>query len=621
MSKQKTLKNYNDFDIKESNTTTNKKINNNLNKNIPQRKDKKKSKNNKRKLKTHKGYSKYKDKKRNKSEEKNLNIDIFEKYGLKEESEDENEREIIFTEFTYDRTSIKKCFNKIDEFPSFSVLSKKKEVFLEKNIKNFINDSSMLNKYKCLKVKNEKYKENKFDSFINPKESFEENKERLKLGINKYLLKFENFILSKYCFSFDNSNIKKLEPFVDNPNDINLNYFSKNNQIFLAYEKKNIKSLTLSTQEDIQNPIKEIKIDNEEDIYGSITKINQRWLKKQKLTFKINKPNTDTHKISYCLKKSFEIPLIEKVFQEFVKQKIKTMKIDKDNIQRLNYNLIPIEFLTEINYTFKEDNLKIKKINLENDIFIQDSIKEINQMYKEKYLFNMELKDKYLHKPNNNIFSLDDMNINSCYEKFKKWKNDRINKKNKYICSGNASIELMKNTLINKKYDNPNTSILHNLSLQLNEINDKNNNENDKLRLAMYKSANNNYSKCVKKLKEEVDLSLSNKNSFNNKLGNFNKIKSENLRMKKKLSSINSQKDENDEKNNEYKNMMKKMKKTEEQMNKKRRKIIVDKIKQQQDNELEQEIKKEKKYNMIYPILFLIIPFIYSVYSHYWRSN
>ena len=65
MSKQKTLKNYNDFDIKESNTTTNKKINNNLNKNIPQRKDKKKSKNNKRKLKTHKGYSKYKDKKRN----------------------------------------------------------------------------------------------------------------------------------------------------------------------------------------------------------------------------------------------------------------------------------------------------------------------------------------------------------------------------------------------------------------------------------------------------------------------------------------------------------------------------------------------------------------------------
>ena len=134
------------------------------------------------------------------------------------------------------------------------------------------------------------------------------------------------------------------------------------------------------------------------------------------------------------------------------------------------------------------------------------------------------------------------MNININYEKFKKWKEDKINKKNKYICSGDASIELMKSNLKKDKFNNPQTSILHNLSLQLNEINSKNMNDinNNNLNLTMNKSANFNFSKCAKKLKDEIDLSLSNKNTFNSKLVSLNKLKSERLRMKKKLSSINS---------------------------------------------------------------------------------
>ena len=98
------------------------------------------------------------------------------------------------------------------------------------------------------------------------------------------------------------------------------------------------------------------------------------------------------------------------------------------------------------------------------------------------------------------------------------------------------------------------------------------------------------------------------------------KNKSENLGVKKKLSSFKSQSEENEEKNSEYKNMMKKIKKSEDEFNKKRRKMYADKIRQQQDNEFEQEIKKENNYRMIYPILFVIIPFMYSFFRYYWND-
>ena len=178
----------------------------------------------------------------------------------------------------------------------------------------------------------------------------------------------------------------------------------------------------------------------------------------------------------------------------------------------------------------------------------------------------------------------------------------------------------MKSNLKNDKFNNPKTSILHNLSLQLNEIHSKNmndiNNNND-LKLTMNKSANYNFSKCAKKLKDEIDLSISNKNTFNSKLSSLNKLKSEKLRMKKKLSSINSKNNENLEKNNEYENIMRQMKKSESELNKKRKKIYVNKIKAEQDNNFEQEIKRDKKYNIIYPILVVIISLLFSTYKHF----
>ena len=610
--KQQKFQDYNNLDTKANNSPKKDKMNDNLNKNTQKKKDKKKKKvkkkkNNENNYINHEKFKKHNEKRRAKSEEKNLNLEIYQKGGFIEESEEEDsQREIEYTTFMFDKAPIKKCFDKKDELISFSQMSKLKEIFFDKNIKNFIQDSSKLNIYKCLEQKHEKSKKLEFESLVNPKGSFVSNKERLKQGMNKFLLNYENIILSKYCFSFDNSNIKKLDPFVDNPNDININYFSKRNQIFLAYERKNIKSLTFNSEEDIQKPITEIKIDNEDDIYGSITKINQRWLLKKKFTKKIKEPKTDDYKIYYSIKNSLEIPLVTQVFEEFVKQKIKYFQNDHDLIQKLNLDTIQTPFVTEIYFSFKGDNIKSQKINLDTDIFIQDSIEEINKIYNDKYLLKMDTKYEYLIKINKSIFSFHEKDINENYEKYKKWKNDRINRKIKYIFSENSSLELKK-------------SAKSHITFQLNEFKDKSNNDKDNLKLTKFKSTNNNYQKYAKN-KDEIDLSLSNKNNIiNSKLGVF-KNKSENLGVKKKLSSFKSQSEENEEKNSEYKNMMKKIKKSEDEINKKRRKMYADKIRQQQDNEFEQEIKKENNYRMIYPILFVIIPFMYSFFRYYWND-
>ena len=610
--KQKKFQDYNNFDTKANNSPKKDKMNDNLNKNTQKKKDKKKKKvkkkkNNENNYINREKFKKHKEIRRAKSEEKNLNLEIYQKGGFIEESEEEDsQREIEYTTFMFDKAPIKKCFDKKDELISFSQMSKLKEIFFDKNIKNFIQDSSKLNIYKCLEPKYEKLKKLEFESLVNPKGSFVSNKERLKQGMNKFLLNYENIILSKYCFSFDNSNIKKLDPFVDNPNDININYFSKRNQIFLAYERKNIKSLTFNSEEDIQKPITEIKIDNEDDIYGSISKINQRWLLKKKFTKKIKEPKTDDYKIYYSIKNSLEIPLVTQVFEEFVKQKIKYFQNDHDLIQKPNLDTIQTPFVTEIYFSFKGDNIKSQKINLDTDIFIQDSIEEINKIYNDKYLLKMDTKYEYLIKINKSIFSFHEKDINENYEKYKKWKNDRINRKIKYIFSENSSLELKK-------------SAKSHITFQLNEFKDKSNNDKDNLKLTKFKSTNNNYQKYAKN-KDEIDLSLSNKNNIiNSKLGVF-KNNSENLGIKKKLSSFHSQNNENEEKNSEYKNMMKKIKKSEEEINKKRRKMYADKIRQQQDNEFEQEIKKENNYRIIYPILFVIIPFMYSFFRYYWND-
>ena len=558
------------------------------------------------------------------SEEKKLYIKNYKHFTdviEKEKKADKNDYE---KSFKFDKKTIKKFSHKNEEFPLFSDISNKKESFLEKNIKNFINDSSKLHSYMCIFSKNNNLKNLEIASLIKTPEAFNLNSERLKSGVNNFIHNFEKIMLFKYNFSFDNNYITKLEPFVDDENDINLNYFSKNNQIFTAYRNKNIKGMNLCTEEDILKPLEEIKIDNDNDIFGSIGKINQRWLNKKKFTRSLARPDIDNYKLDLNLKKSLEIPLISQAFNEFVKQKIKTIEIDNINIQKPNIDLTFDKFTTEIYRSFKEDKIYLNKMEFETEIFIDGSIESINNFYNNKNLFNMELKQDYSPECNIDINILNDVDINANYEKFKKWKEDKINKKKKYICSGDASIELMKSNLKTDNYNNPQTSLLHNLSLQLNEINSKNVNDINnsvQLKLTMNKSENYDYSKCAKKLKDEIDLSLSNRNTFNSKMDTLNKIKSEKLRMKKKLSSINSKNNENLEKNYEYQNIRRQMKKSEDDINKKRRKIYVNKIKAEQDKNFEEEIKRDKKFNMIFPILIVIISLIFSTYKHFTNDD
>ena len=558
------------------------------------------------------------------SEEKKLYIKNYKHFTDVIEKEKKTDKNDYNKSFKFDKKTIKRFSHKNEEFPLFSDISNKKESFLEKNIKNFINDSSKLHSYMCIFSKNNNLKNLEIASLIKTPEAFNLNSERLKSGVNNFIHNFQKIMLFKYNFSFDNNYITKLEPFVDDENDINLNYFSKNNQIFTAYRNKNIKGMNLCTEEDILKPLEEIKIDNDNDIFGSIGKINQRWLNKKKFTRSLARPDIDNYKLDLNLKKSLEIPLISQAFNEFVKQKIKTIEIDNINIQKPNIDLTFDKFTTEIYRSFKEDKIYLNKMEFETEIFIDGSIEAINNFYNNKNLFNMEIKQDYSSKCNIDINILNDVDINANYEKFKKWKEDKINKKKKYICSGDASIELMKSNLKTDNYNNPQTSLLHNLSLQLNEINSKNVNDinnSGQLKLTMNKSENYDYSKCAKKLKDEIDLSLSNRNTFNSKMDTLNKIKSEKLRMKKKLSSINSKNNENLEKNYEYQNIRRQMKKSEDDINKKRRKIYVNKIKAEQDKNFEEEIKRDKKFNMIFPILIVIISLIFSTYKHFTNDD
>ena len=116
--KQKKFQDYNNFDTKANNSPKKDKMNDNLNKNTQKKKDKKKKKvkkkkNNENNYINHEKFKKHNEKRRAKSEEKNLNLEIYQKGGFIEESEEEDsQREIEYTTFMFDKAPIKKCFDK-----------------------------------------------------------------------------------------------------------------------------------------------------------------------------------------------------------------------------------------------------------------------------------------------------------------------------------------------------------------------------------------------------------------------------------------------------------------------------------------------------------------------------
>ena len=114
----------------------------------------------------------------------------------------------------------------------------------------------------------------------------------------------------------------------------------------------------------------------------------------------------------------------------------------------------------------------------------------------------------------------------------------------------------------------------------------------------------------------ELNRSLVNRYTFNSKNDIINlsnsqvitKNKSANSDILSTKSKINKDK---------FEKMMKKINKTNNDINKREKKMYINKIKAEQDNKLEKEIKKQRIFKFLYPIFFAIIPLTITLYNKF----
>ena len=55
--------------------------------------------------------------------------------------------------------------------------------------------------------------------------------------------------------------------------------------------------------------------------------------------------------------------------------------------------------------------------------------------------------------------------------------------------------------------------------------------------------------------------------------------------------------------------------KTNSEIKRKNKKVYINKLKVEQDNKFEQELKKEKRFKFLFPIFFSVIPLFYALYQ------
>ena len=413
-------------------------------------------------------------------------------------------------------------------------------------------------------------------------------------------------------FVFENNIITKLNLNI-NENNINLNTSYPNNSIIPLYREKYIRYFSESSDKISKINFVEIE-ENDNNNFNSISAINQRNINKIKFTRILEKSNIDNNKINFDYYDIINnINEIDKIYES---TNIKSFSIQNDIInQEINIDDEMENIITEINYTFIPDEIISRKITLDDiDIPIDDSIEKIYSNYGQNYIKNIRLNNNYTKKSDIDIF--DDIDIGNIYDKFKKYKNKRIKKKKKYLCSGEASIELMKTNLINDKYNNTETSVLHNLSIKLNEINNINNiSDNYEIgkitNISLNNSRNSKNLKCAKKLKNEINHSVMNK-FFRNKSELINRKNSE---ISNNNISLNKSEKNYIMKQNTYQNIMEKIKKSNDNMNKKEKKMYINKLKIQQENKFDEEIKRKKRYKLLFPIFLVIIPLFITYYN------
>lgn len=439
----------------------------------------------------------------------------------------------------------------------------------------------------------------------------DKNKEQ-KLKFFDEMINYKNLLYSK-DFTFDNFKITTLN--IDD--DINLQSFTPEKSI--VYKKKNIKSFNINSN--IRE--KKIKFNEEKDeIRDSLSSNNERRINRLKYSRKIDNPNVDHTK----LKTNYDFfysSFINKIDEIYENTNIKIFSIENNLTQKINIDDETEKIKTEIFYIFKSDNIKSPKIELDlNDNLTEDTIEDINDSYSEKYIVNIDLYNDYTEQ--NDIDVLDDIDIINIFKKYKNYQKKEKQKNKDYLLSGDASIELMKSTLTKEKYNNNETSLLHSLSTGINSIYTLKDNEELKniSDISSNKLRNKKYIKCSKKLKKEYNRSLINRsifNIFNNKselpksrnnseiVNNYNDINN---------ISLNSESKEKKEKEY-YENVMKNIKKVKDIINKKEKKAYLNKKIIQQENELKEGIKRDKKFNYLYSGFIFAIPLLMCFYNKF----
>ena len=470
----------------------------------------------------------------------------------------------ISTEISY----IKPVFYQYKEKYLFTV---SKESFISKiklkdchfNEIEKINDILKRKKYKNI------FENNK--SMLNEKPIIELNENKNECLISYQTIINKKKILFKNNFSFDRNTIKKL----DETHNIDINYFDSN-KITNLYKKKNLKLLYLNNNDTVKK-VKLIIEENEKN--DTIFSNNQKRLIKKGFTKRIEKPETDNEKINLN-SKIFHPSLIENINNK----KFISFSIENSINEKIKINK-DMNIFSRIIYTYKQDINTCEKIKIPKG----NSIEEVNDYYSKKNLIKINSSNNlYSKKDDLDIFNDIDLDYN--YKLYKKFKEKKRKKMNKFLKSGKASTFLVNN-------DNLKMNIAHSQAY----YNSNYNNIVNKEDLFLKKD-----SKKFKSLQFNSTSNFSNKNKIE-----FTK------KSNKNYSDLGSNDNNNEKEKEDSGIILKKIMKTNSEIKRKNKKVYINKLKVEQDNKFEQELKKEKRFKYLFPIFFSVIPLFYALYQKF----
>ena len=464
-----------------------------------------------------------------------------------------------------EKSYIKPVFNQYKEKYIFTI---SKESFINKiklkdwNFNEIKNINDILNRKKNKNI----FESNK--NMINEKPIIEFNENKNECLISYQTIINKKIFLFDYNFSFDRNTIKKL----DATHNIDINYLTSN-KITNSYKKKNLKFFDLNNN-DTMKRMELILEENEKN--DTIFSNNHKRLVKKGFTKRIEKPVIDNEKINVNCN-IFHPLLIENInkkkFKSFslqnnINEKIK-IKINKD-----------MNIFSKIIYIYKQDINTSRKIKIPKE----NSIEEVNDYYSRKNLIKI-LSSNILYSKKDDLDIFNDIDLDYNYKLYKKFKDKKRKKMNKFLKSGKASTFLV-------------------------------NNDNLKMNIAYSQVYyNSNYNNIANKA--DFLLKKDSKKFKSQQFNSTNKNKIEIIKKSNMNYSDLESNDNNNEKEKEDSGIMKKIIKTNNEINRKNKKIYINKLKMEQDNKFEQELKKEKRFKFLFPIFFSVIPLFYSLYQKF----